>query len=115
MARRPRKARRRKTIPAVAWGWRTSSNTRSLSESCSLSGLRYSHANVQLAQLQLAGLGRRIRHRIRRRLRLREGDHLADAVGTGHQHRQAVQAERNAAVRRRTELERIQQEAKLLL
>src|SRR6185437_4102990 len=75
---------------------------------------RRPHPNMQLAQLRLARLRGRIGHRIRRGLRLREGDHLADAVRSRHQHRQAIQAERDASMRRRAELECIQEEAELL-
>src|SRR5690606_12991237 len=46
---------------------------------------------------------------------LREGDDLADRVGTREQRDRAVPAERDAAVRRRAVLERVEQEAELLL
>ena len=42
-----------------------------------------------------------------------EGDHVADRLGAGHQHDQAVQAEGQAAVRRRAVLQRVEQEAEL--
>ena len=48
-----------------------------------------------------------------RALRLRERDHVADRLGAGHQHDDAVEAERDAAVRRRAVLERVEQEAEL--
>src|SRR5579872_3406717 len=77
--------------------------------------LRHAYAYVQLAQLRLAHFGRRISERIGRGLRLGEGDHLADAVGAGHQHGEAVEPEGDAAMGRRTESECIEQEAELLL
>src|SRR5256712_7192612 len=42
-------------------------------------------------------------------LRFGEGDHVADGVGPTQQHNQAVQAERDAAVRRGAVLQRVQQ------
>eukprot|EP00611_Tribonema_gayanum_P017022 TRINITY_DN29547_c0_g1_i1.p1 TRINITY_DN29547_c0_g1~~TRINITY_DN29547_c0_g1_i1.p1 ORF type:complete len:231 (+),score=68.92 TRINITY_DN29547_c0_g1_i1:70-693(+) len=50
-----------------------------------------------------------------RELRLREGDHIADRVGLGHQRDQTVEPEGQATVRRRTVLQRIEQEAELEL
>src|SRR5262245_34151897 len=44
---------------------------------------------------------------------LGEGDHVADAGRAGQQHHHAVPAERDAAVRRRAVLERVEQEAEL--
>ena len=70
---------------------------------------------MQLAQLLLADFGGRIGHLIRRRLGLRESDHVANAVGARHQHRQTIEAEGDAAMRGRAELQCIQQEAELLL
>jgi hypothetical protein len=52
-------------------------------------------------------------NRICRRLGLREGDHVANAVGSRHQHRQPIQSEGDAAVGRRAVLQRIQQEPEL--
>ncbi len=49
-----------------------------------------------------------------RRLRLGEGDHVTNALRPGHQHDHAIQAERDAAVRRRTVLQRPEQEAEFL-
>src|SRR6202022_3403698 len=75
---------------------------------------RDAHANMQFLELRLADLRRRIHQEIRRRLRLREGNDIADAVRAGHQHRQPIESEGNAAMRRRPELERIQQESELV-
>ena len=47
-------------------------------------------------------------------LRLREGDHIADRRRINHHGNNAVKAESKTAVRRRTELESVEQEAKLL-
>ncbi len=66
---------------------------------------------MQFPQLRLADLGRRIHQQIRGGLSLREGDHVADAVRAGHQHRQPVETKGDAAVRRGAELERIEQES----
>jgi hypothetical protein len=69
---------------------------------------------VQLAQLLLVhrlGAG----EQALRALGLREGDHVADRLGLGHQRDEAVQAEGQAAVRRRAVLQRVEQEAELEL
>ena len=47
------------------------------------------------------------------RLRLREGDHLADVLLAGEDRDQAVETEREPAVRRRAVLERVEEEAEL--
>jgi hypothetical protein len=44
---------------------------------------------------------------------LGEGDHVADRFGAGHQRRDAVDAEGDAAVRRRAVAQRFEQEAEL--
>ena len=59
-------------------------------------------------------VARRAGHQIGALLRLGEGDDVAQALGAGEQHRQAVHAQGDAAVRRRAELERVEQEAELL-
>jgi hypothetical protein len=56
---------------------------------------------------------RRARQQALRALRLREGDHVAERLGAGHQRDEAVQAEGDAAVRRRAVLQRVEQEAEL--
>ncbi len=68
---------------------------------------------MQFAQLLLVDRARRLREQILRTLRLREGDHVADRVGAGHHRDNAVQAERDAAVRGRAILQGVQQEAEL--
>jgi gas vesicle protein len=58
---------------------------------------------------------RRVGHRIRARLGLRERDHLADRVLAGQQHHDAVEARRDPAVGRDAVAEPAQQEPELLL
>src|SRR5688572_28162657 len=74
-----------------------------------------SNPDVDFAQLLLADLSGCVRERIRCRLRLRERDDVADAVGAGHVHDQAIETKRDTAMRRRAELERVEQEAELEL
>ncbi len=69
---------------------------------------------MQLAQLLLVDFRGRLRQQILGALRLREGDHVADRFGAGHHGDDAVQAEGDAAVRRRAILQRVQQVAELL-
>ncbi|KAG1241167.1 hypothetical protein G6F68_016956 [Rhizopus microsporus] len=69
---------------------------------------------MQFFQLLLVHFRRCIGQQILRALRLREGDHVADRFGAGHHRDDAVQAEGDAAVRRRAVLQRIQQVAELL-
>jgi hypothetical protein len=57
--------------------------------------------------------GGRVGQQALRALRLREGDDVADRLGAGHQRDDAVQAEGDAAVRRRAVLQRVEQEAEL--
>ena len=59
---------------------------------------RRPYANMHFAQLLLADLGGRVGERIRGRLRLRERDDVANAVGAGHVHDQPVETERNATM-----------------
>src|SRR5688572_32034349 len=54
-------------------------------------------------------------HQVGRRLRLRERYHVADAVRARHEHDDAVEAERDTTVRRRTVSQRLEQEAEFLL
>ena len=74
---------------------------------------RRTHANVQFAKLSFAYLSGRIHQEIRSSLRLGKGNHVADAVGTGHEHREPVETKGNAAMRRCPQLERIEQESEL--
>ncbi len=54
-------------------------------------------------------------HQLGRLLRLGERDHVAQRVGAGQEHGEAVQAERDAAVRRRAVAQRLEQEAEAAL
>src|SRR5262245_20163207 len=69
------------------------------------------------SQLQLRELlGRersgRLRHQVRRRGGLGERNHVADRLLARKQHHEPVQTERDAPVRRRAEVERVEEEAK---
>src|SRR3989344_1552364 len=69
---------------------------------------------MQIAQCLVVHRARRLGHDIRSALGFREGNDFANRLRAGHQHDQAIQAESQTAVRRRTELQRIEQEAELL-
>ena len=75
--------------------------------------LRVAQADVQLAQLLLVDRARRVGEQVLGALRLRERDHVAQRLGPGHQHDEAVEADGDAAVRRRAVLQRVEQEAEL--
>src|SRR6516225_462340 len=66
-------------------------------------------ADVQLAQLLLVDEARGAGEQVLRALRLREGDDVADRLGARHHRDDAVEAEREAAVRRCAVLERVEQ------
>jgi hypothetical protein len=67
--------------------------------------------NLQLAQLLVVNHGRRAGHQVHGLRGLRERDHFADRRLAAHQRHDAVEAERDAAVRRRAVFERVQEEA----
>ena len=73
--------------------------------------LRVDHPDVKLLQLLLRDGPRRAHHQVDRPLRLREGDDVADVVETEDEHRDAVDAERDAAVGRSAVFEGLEQEA----
>ncbi|CAM2152284.1 conserved hypothetical protein [Paraburkholderia tropica] len=75
--------------------------------------LGLTQTDVQFLELTLVDRARRLREQTLRALRLRERDHVADRVGAGHHRDDAVQTERDTAVRRRAVLQRVQQEAEL--
>ena len=77
--------------------------------------LRVAQPDVQLAQLLLVDRRRRAGHDVDGRGRLRERDHLADRRLAAEQRDQAIEAERDAAVRRRPVLERVEEEAEARL
>src|SRR5438067_2193802 len=66
---------------------------------------RVPQADVQFAQLLLVHRAGRLRQQVLRALRLRKSDHVAQAFGTRHQHDETVQADGDAAVRRRAVLQ----------
>src|SRR5690554_1950442 len=68
---------------------------------------------MQFFQLLFVYRTRRLGHQTGGALGFREGDDVPDGRRTGHQHHQAIQAESQAAVWRATELQSVQQEAKL--
>src|SRR5690242_3168304 len=70
---------------------------------------------TELLELRLLRVGRGFEHRVAARLRLREGHHFADVGLLGEQSCPAVDAEGDAAVRRRTVLERVEDRAELLV
>ena len=70
---------------------------------------------MQFAQLLLVHRAGRIGHQALRALGLGEGDHVADGFGAGHQRDQAIQPERQAAMRWRAVLQGVEQEAEFLL
>src|SRR5205809_3999272 len=70
--------------------------------------------DVQVAQLLLSHRRRRLDQQILCALRLRESDHVADLLDAGHQRDEPVEAEGDAAVRRRAVLQRFEQKAELL-
>src|SRR5882672_1373683 len=101
---------------ASAPSWKTPAFAASLIHSAFMrSALRLAQTNVQLAQLLFVGGRRSVREQILRALRLRERDHVADRFGPRHHCDDPVQAESDATVRRRPVLQRLEQEAELLL
>ncbi len=70
---------------------------------------------MQVAQLLFRHRCWRIDEQVLSALCLRERDHIADRFCAAHQHDHAVEAEGDSTVRRRTELQRIEQEPELLL
>src|SRR6266511_616247 len=71
--------------------------------------------HVQLPELLRVHVPGRAGHEVRALLRLRPGDDVAERLGDGEEHHEPVHAERDAAVRRRAELERVEEEAELRL
>ena len=76
---------------------------------------RRDDADVELAQLLRRGLRRRAHHQILGALVHREQHDLAQILFPAQQHDDAVDAGRDAAVRRRAERERVQHAAEFLL
>jgi hypothetical protein len=70
---------------------------------------------LQFTHLLLTHRSRRIHHQVDRLRRLRERNHLAQALRPGQDHRNAVEPERDAAVRWRAVLQRVQEESEARL
>src|SRR5262245_61311260 len=70
---------------------------------------------MQFLHLLLSRMARSIDHQINGLRRLRERDHLAQALCSSENHHDAIESQRNAAVRRRPVLQRIEEESKPLL
>ena len=107
--RRGRRSAASRSVPNAA---RTGAVDRPVPDS-SARRLGVAQADVQLAQLLLVDRPGRVGEQVLRPLRLRERDHVAQRLGAGHQHDEAVEADRDAAVRRRAVLQRVEQEAEL--
>src|SRR2546428_1890082 len=96
--------------------WKTPALAASLIHSAFMrSTLRLAQANVQLAQLLLVHGRRRMREQALRALGFGKGDHVADGFGARHHGDDAIEAEGDAAVRRRAVLQRLEQKSELLL
>src|SRR5436190_20910258 len=74
-----------------------------------------SRKQMQFPKLALAHGGRGAGHQVYRRRGLREGDHFANRVLVREDRTQPVEPERDAAVRRRTVLERFEEETEAQL
>lgn len=70
--------------------------------------------DVEFAQLLFFDRGRSLREQTLGALGLREGDDVTDRIGAGHHRGDAVETEGDAAVRRRTELQGVEEEAELV-
>src|SRR5687768_16854517 len=70
---------------------------------------------MKVTQLRVRDFRRRLGEQAGRGLGLGEGDYVADRVSARHQHGEAVDAKGDAAMRRRAVLERLEQEAELVL
>jgi hypothetical protein len=70
------------------------------------------YSDSELIELFFVHRRRRIGHQILRGGRFREGDHFADGFLAGEQHDDAINAKRDAAVRRRAISQRVEEKAK---
>src|SRR5262249_13304198 len=77
------------------------------------SSLRHFNPYAQFLQLFIIHRTGGISHQIDAILGLGEGNDIADVVGAGEKHDQAVEAKRHAAVWRRAVTERFEQESEL--
>src|SRR5262249_11118424 len=69
--------------------------------------------DLQLLQLISTERGRSTRQWAWGALRLGEGDHVTNGIRSAQKHDQAIEAERNPAVRRRAVIQRFEQEPEL--
>ena len=83
--------------------------------SASLHRVQIAQADVQFAQLLFIDRRWRLGQQALGALGFGEGDDVADGLGTGHHGDDAVQTKGQTAVRWRAVLQRVEQEAKLLL
>src|SRR5262245_11344644 len=75
---------------------------------------RLAQPDVELPQLPLVDRRGRLRQQVLRALRLRERDDVADRLGSGYQRGEAIETERDPAVRRRAVPEGVEPECELL-
>ena len=77
--------------------------------------LRLAQLQIQLVELRLVDVARGVEHHVAAGVVLREGDVVADRLRAAEQRAQTVETERKAAVRGRSVLEGVHQEAETLL
>ena len=77
--------------------------------------LRLAQLQIQLVELRLVDVARGVEHHVAAGVVLREGDVVADRLRAAEQRAQTVETERKAAVRGRSVLEGVHQEAEALL
>src|SRR5262245_55408223 len=75
---------------------------------------RGDHSDAGLGELGVRDLPRGAGHQVRAAGGLGEGDDVADRIRSQEEHGQTVESERDPAVGRRAEGERVQEEAELL-
>src|SRR5258706_2679627 len=119
---KPQLPNRRSAIFLAAW-FSSSPNTSRILSSSAFSvplwliwfcAFTLSQADVEFAQLFLVHRAGGFAHEVLRALGFRESDHVAYRIGTGHHGYDAVESERQTAVRRRAELKGVEQEAEFL-
>src|SRR5229473_5002351 len=76
-----------------------------------VSRLRFAELDSQLAQVSLWNFAGRVAHQIGALRRLGEGYHFANRSFTRQDHHQAVESQRDSAVRRRAVFESVEQKA----
>src|SRR5258706_16255013 len=112
----PAAAAARASSRASAESWNTPAFAASLIHSAfMLSFLRRAKADMQLAQLLLVDRRRSVCEQVLRALGFGKGDHVADRFRAGHHGDDAIEAEGDASMRRRSVLQRLEKKPKLLL